>query len=143
MFIISISMSIFLFMGGEGASQFCNTRLGDRNRCHSSYKPVSIWLLYFISPIWLIFVVSNYLDGNHVDYPKKRKTKLWIALWSISNVNVHLERGKMYQIENPVGSIKPKILVAWLYHWSTFDECSSILNFLSHLHDNKFKLCAH
>lgn len=68
---------------------------------------------------------------------------LYTTLWRVADLKAHLEQCKMYQKKNPLGSIKPKILIAWLHHWSSLNNRSSILNFLSHLYNNEFKLRAH
>jgi hypothetical protein len=42
-----------------------------------------------------------------------------------------------------MGSIKPEIFVIRLDHWSFSNNMTSVLGFLSHFHDNKFKFSAH
>jgi len=49
----------------------------------------------------------------------------------------------MNQEDDPMGAIKPKILVVGLYHGYTSYNCSTILDFLGHFHDYEFKLRAH
>lgn len=48
----------------------------------------------------------------------------------------------MYQKKDPVGAIEPKELIARLDHWYSFNDSSSILNLLSHVHDDDFELHA-
>lgn len=60
------------------------------------------------------------------------------ALFSIIQDNrkrfEYLKQGEMNQEENPLWSIKPEKLVAWLYHWSSsYNDCP-ILDLLSHFH---------
>jgi hypothetical protein len=42
-----------------------------------------------------------------------------------------------------MGSIKPEIFVIRLNQWSSSNNMTSVLGFLSHFHDNKFKFSAH